>query len=78
MLADLPVLSLATSDRQSIVRFLPDEERPGATAVLVVASGQAEPKVRCLLFEGVEYPFEENGWAALPGFPAADVSIVLR
>ncbi len=67
------VLTLTTSDDRFLVRILPNNPGPGATAILYPARGEVTIEI-----DGKSFAFDENGTAALPGFPGADISLVLR
>jgi hypothetical protein len=67
------VLTLTTSDGRFIVRIFPNEPGPGATAILYPTRLGATIEI-----DGMRYAFGEDGSAALPGFPGADISLVLH
>ncbi len=67
------VLTLTTSDDRFLVRILPNNPGPGATAILYPARGGVTIEI-----DGKSFAFDETGTATLPGFPGADISLVLR
>lgn len=87
------VLTLATQDDRFVVRIFPNQDGPGATAVLLTAdSASSEPGVTPtdgaahkgeaalgvrLRVAGVEYSFNEKGYARLAEFPVEEVALLL-
>lgn len=81
------VLTLATTDERYLVRIFPNESGVGATAVLIQfhpPENELEPALAprdseiVLQVDGVDFRFDEQGIALLPGFPTGGVTLVLR
>jgi hypothetical protein len=90
---DSLVLTLATQDQRYVVRIFPNQDGSGATAVLLGADAAPEAQVRgteqgrvgreaagppvFLRVSGVDYPFDERGYAHLVGFPAEEIALIV-